>query len=347
MGVNENVKRVFEIIKHAPVLLCVVIFIFSLSSCFKEKPMKPKSNNNSDRQVVIPMTSTYKNIFFFNLQSGQVIKESDPATYDLMFENAVDKLSIWLNSSKLMQLRRTNTTDFSKVTYNDTLGYDGWILDRSTFSEDSNAIGKWWSEAGDGISSTQEVYLVSLGKDLEGNSLGYRKLKIESFAGNTYNIRFAFPDGSDEHTFSIAKDGATCYRYFSFADGGKLADIEPPKDNWDFVFTRYGYVFFDPYYLPYIVVGALSNPLHIEAYVDSTINFENVKLEDLHIEKFSSYRDVIGYNWKSYDFTEYKALPYRIYFIKTEDGRYYKMRFLDFYNENFERGYPTFEYEEM
>jgi hypothetical protein len=324
-----------------------LLFTLSISSCFKEKPLNPKGNGNSDKRVVIPMTSTYRDMFFFSLQSGQVMKQSNPETYDLMFENTGSKLSIWLNGSKLMMVKRSGKTEFEKVTYNDTLSLYGWLLDKPDFSEDSNAIGKWWSDNSGSITSNKEIYLINLGKDISGNTLGYRKMQIESFAANTFYIRFAFPNGSDEHTFAVQKDGNTCYRYFSFSNGGSIVDIEPPKENWDFVFTRYNYVFYDPYYLPYIVVGALSNPFNTQAYVDSTVNFENTLIGDLKQEKFSEKRDVIGYDWKQYDFTEYKVLPYKIYFIKTQDQRFYKLRFLDFYNEKFERGYPTFEYEEL
>jgi len=94
-------------------------------------------------------------------------------------------------------------------------------------------------------------------------------------------------------------------------------------------------------------VGALSNPQTVECYVDSTASFENTLLTDLKTDKFTSTRDVIGYDWKLYDFTEYKTLPYKIYFVRTKDQRFYKLRFLDFYSENYERGFPTFEFEEL
>ena len=292
------------------------------------------------------MTSTYRDMFFFSLQTGQVVKQVDPAVYDLMLDNSADGLNIWLNGSKLMMVRRMNTTDFSKVSFTDTLAADGWLLDKPSYQSDSNAIGNWWKTEG-GITSRNEVYLIKLGKDINGNPLGYRKIQVLDYAFNTYKIKFANPDGSDEHTSIIAKDNLHAYRYFSFNDGGKTVDVEPPKDTWDLVFTRYSFVFYDPYYLPYSVVGALSNPSNVECYVDSTASFETTQLTDLKTEKFSAARDVIGYDWKFYDFTEYRALPYKIYFIRTKDQRFYKLRFLDFYNENFERGFPTFEFEEL
>lgn len=332
--------------------LCITLVFFiliasSLSSCFKEKPLQPKKDGQHDKRIVIPMTPTYKNMYFFSLQSGTVIKESNPELYDLMFDNISGKFSIWLNGSKLMMIKRSGKTDFEKINYNDTLSTEGWLLDKPNYDIDSNAIGKWWSYNSGSIASNKEVYLINLGKDLLGNHLGYRKIQIESFAGNAFNIKYAFPDGSDEHTFSITQNNFTCYRYFSFQNGGQIIEIEPAKETWDIVFTRYSYIFYDPYYLPYLVVGGLSNPDRIESYVDSTVNYTDIKLTDLNNNYFLPNRDVIGYDWKKYDFTEYKTSPYRIYFIKTTDHQFYKLHFLDFYNEKFERGYPTFEYEEL
>ncbi|MCS6819519.1 MAG: HmuY family protein [Chitinophagales bacterium] len=326
-------------------ILCVLLCLHS--GCFKEKPYKPKTGAGNDQRVIIPMTPAYRDLFFFSLKKGQIVRQSNPEHFDLMFENTGQGKMIWLNTSKLMMVKRTGKTSFNDVTYKDTLNKDGWLIDKPDYSPDSNAIGVWWKGTEPNIESDKQVYLIQLGKDLNGNPLGYRKIQIEHYVANTYHVRFAFPDGTDEHLVSITKNGTTCYRYLSFNNGGRLIDVEPSKDEWDLVFLRYTYIFYDPYYLPYLVVGALTNPLYIQAYKDSTLQYEKITLNDVQQERFSSRRDVIGYDWKKYDFTEYKVNPLITYFIKTSDQRYYKLRFLDFYNEKFERGYPTFVYEEL
>lgn len=344
IAVHKNILS--RIVGLRATLLFVLPLLFAASSCFKEKPLKPQNNGGTDKRVVIPMTYTYENMYYFSFATGQVVQTVNPATYDLMFDNSATGLNIWLNGSKLMMVKRMAASSFEKVSYNDTLSADGWLLDKPNFDADSNAIGPWWENKGS-IESRNEVYLIRLGKDLLGNPLGYRKIQLQNFTANTYKVRFAYPDGSDEHTVLVSKDNTHCYRYLSFNNGGQLVDAEPPKDTWDVVFTRYSYVFYDPYYLPYIVVGALSNPQHVECYVDSTVAYESTNLADLKADKFSTARDAIGYEWKYYDFTEYRTLPTKIYFIRTKDQRNYKLRFLDFYNESYERGYPTFEYEEL
>jgi len=55
---------------------------------------------------------------------------------------------------------------------------------------------------------------------------------------------------------------------------------------------------------------------------------------------------VIGYEWKYYNFDAalYTIEPGLAYVIRDRDGFYYKLRFIDFYSEGGEKGYPKFEY---
>ena len=55
---------------------------------------------------------------------------------------------------------------------------------------------------------------------------------------------------------------------------------------------------------------------------------------------------MIGYDWKYYnlDAALYTIEPGLAYVIRDRDGFYYKLRFIDFYSEAGEKGYPKFEY---
>ena len=56
--------------------------------------------------------------------------------------------------------------------------------------------------------------------------------------------------------------------------------------------------------------------------------------------------DVIGYDWKYYDFDDgvYTIEPDHNYVIRDRDGFIYKLRYIDFYSDLGEKGYPTFEF---
>ena len=58
---------------------------------------------------------------------------------------------------------------------------------------------------------------------------------------------------------------------------------------------------------------------------------------------FLSYQDAIGYNWKEYNFESqnYTVNTDLNYIIKDVSNRYFKLHFIDFYNE-FRRSFPRF-----
>jgi hypothetical protein len=62
--------------------------------------------------------------------------------------------------------------------------------------------------------------------------------------------------------------------------------------------------------------------------------------------EFSSRADVIGYDWKYYNFDAgvYTVVPDMNYVIRDRDGFFYKLRFIDFNNDVGEKGYPKFEF---
>jgi len=64
---------------------------------------------------------------------------------------------------------------------------------------------------------------------------------------------------------------------------------------------------------------------------------------------FTNMQNKIGYDWKSYNFSSksYNVNPNITYIITDIDGRYFKLHFIDFYNDNREKGNPKFEIQEL
>jgi len=64
---------------------------------------------------------------------------------------------------------------------------------------------------------------------------------------------------------------------------------------------------------------------------------------------FSNEQNAIGYKWKIYDFDAqiYSVNSQMTYIIKSVSNRYFKLRFLDFYNNEGEKGFPSFEIQEL
>jgi hypothetical protein len=97
---------------------------------------------------------------------------------------------------------------------------------------------------------------------------------------------------------------------------------------------------------PYLVVGLLLNPNGVAAARDSIHDFMEMDADDIADLEFSTSADVIGYDWKYYNFDAgvYTIVPDMNYVIRDRDGYFYKLRFVDFYNDEGVKGYPTFEF---
>ena len=136
--------------------------------------------------------------------------------------------------------------------------------------------------------------------------------------------------------------------YFSILDNKEIKNFEPNKDDWDIQFTRYNHVYFDMNPVQsYIVNGVLLNPNKVQGFINTTMKYEDIKLIDTMSGKFLSKQDVIGFDWKYYNIDKalYSITPKNVYIIRSVKGLYYKLRFIDFYDENKQKGNPTFQYE--
>lgn len=325
------------------VLACILLL---MNGCFKEKPMARPSSTGAGQTNIIDMGPDYTNQFFYSLATNKVLSQNSRFAYDLMFDCDADKFHIWLNSGKFMVAVKTNKTDFNAVTMSDTTGGD-WKYELGAYSVDSSALGQWWSAAGAEPVSDGRVYIINQGTDLNGNNMGFVKMKVNNFYGSTYSITYSSLTSVDSGTVQIMKDATRNYKYVNLANGGQvLENIEPDKSTWDLCFTHYTVVFYVPYYLPYQVTGVLTNPARVHAYVDSTIDYSKVAINDFNVNKLSPSRDGVGFEWKIYTNNHYTAKPYYVYFIKADEDRFYKLHFLDF-NKDGVKGYPTFEYQQL
>ena len=114
--------------------------------------------------------------------------------------------------------------------------------------------------------------------------------------------------------------------------------------DWDLAFTQYTFIFYEPDYTPYLVTGVFSNTNGVTVAEDKTMNFADISIDDVPSFAFSSVRDVIGYDWKVYDFdiASFRIYTEINYIIKDAEGAYYKHHFIDFYDNNGLKGVPKF-----
>ncbi|MNK24849.1 hypothetical protein D3C87_431640 [compost metagenome] len=313
------------------VILCLVPV---LGSCFKKEiPVeRPESGAETSQVVIGP---DYANQIYYDLETNSIIRQNNREVWDLAFEAGDNGFHVLLNEAKIMAAAPSSETDIAAITSDAGLTYT-W--DYPTGSWDSIAMKDW--------QSLGTVYVIDLGLNLEGTSLGKKKLKIISVNATEYQIEFADLQSTSIRTATIPKSTTAGFTYFTMSGNGAVVDLEPDKEVWDLLFTNYCQVFDG--HTPYSVVGILSNRYGVKVQ-EVSIPFANLKHADILESNFQDRINVIGYDWKAYNFDTgvYAISSNRTFVVKTINGRYFKMRFIDFYDDNGVKGAPKFELQEL
>jgi hypothetical protein len=290
---------------------------------------------------------------YFDLGTDSFTGNVDRLDWDLAFDARDGEYYVWLNSANsqgsttLTVIAATGQTEMNSVT--GTQGLDNlWHWETSTGDTALNALGPWWTWQGNTMVSKNEVIAVGRGYAHDWSEyLGNGKFIIDSFDENSYWIRADELSGTNPVSLQLTRDPRYNFSYLSFDGRPHQVAVEPRKEDWDLVFTRYVYTYDDPPDFPYPVVGVLINPSNVEVAemsLPSGMPFDSVDIYDVTGLSFSNDWDVIGFEWKIFDNTGYVTDPSQVYIIKSYEGDYYKLRFLDYYNDLGERGFPKFEY---
>ncbi len=318
------------------------IIIICCYSCFEEDEMVTPHDPGDLTVDSVVMTNNYKYQVFYDLETDSSISTNLVTDWDLGFESSDSGWHVILNTSKMMMAGNTYNTHFNEVTGNEDIDM---LFDPSFTFADSTAISEWYSISDDVPESHLYTYIIDRGTDADGRSIGYKKIIFDVTSSDAYAIRFANTDGTEEVYDTVIKDSEKNFVCYSFDDG--IVNIEPNKDDWDLLFTKYSTMLDyngEPY--PYLLTGVLLNPNSVKANLVSDYSFDDISFEYIEDYQLSTQKDIIGYDWKTYDFTNerYSIEPNKNYIIEDNTGYYYKLRFIDFYNYQGAKGYPTFEF---
>lgn len=319
-------------------LMSILFTATLLSSCLKEElPIqKPQPGDVETAQVSMSADYTYQ--VFFDLNSGEEVSKNFKTDWDLGFECSDNGSHIILNSSKLMFAADTKDSD---PTLSDTSGNYSWKSDVASGNLDSSALINWQSG---------NLFIINRGYNSKGKHQGFYKLIVHSFDNESFEISFAELSEDKLQSVTINKNNALNFVQFSFEDGGKLVPIEPDKSTWDLCFTQYTESLFDgELYIPYLVTGVITNRNQtLCAFIDN-LPFDQINYEKALELDLSDKINVIGYGWKEYDFDLglYAIDSDKVYIVRNRSGIYYKLRFIDFYDNSGERGSPLFEYQRL
>lgn len=327
-------------------LILLLLFSFLFSSCLKDdEPVAPHQPGNSII-TSFDFGTNYRYQGFFDLATNTFVAQNLKSTWDLAFDTRQGKFNVVLNGAKFCKVANMGNVNFDSVT--DTTG-SKWTFDTNTGNLDSTGIGQWYSSiTTDTLISKNETYILDRGYDESNLQLGYKKFKIYGTPSGYY-LFFSSLGGTDAHWFYIPKNAsANLFAYVSLTGSGSVVSAEPPTNTYDIVFTQYIYVYRTVEYFnfPYLVTGVVLNRDNIVAAADSINPYESITLADTANLQFTNRLDIIGYDWKDYNFdlAKFSVKPYKNYIIRNRNGLYYKFRFLDFYKDGI-KGNVLFEYQ--
>ena len=319
--------------------LILLISIALFSACLpEEEPIdaKPRPGLNV---VQVEMGSDYATQVWYDLSAQQVVSTNSRFIYDMIYNPNDSIVPVTLNSARISGIASLKTTDFSTIVEQPN-NYT-YVVSNPDGNADSNAFAKVNYQDGG-------VYLVKLGVTEEGRQAGYRKIRITENP-NGYTMEHGAVNVTEPEILELPLLRAGEQQAIVFAEN-TLIDILPSAEEYDLVFTNYTHLFTEPFYASYSVTGVLVNPDIVqstELLVD--IPFDEITEAATQSVEWTYAYDELGYDWKAFSLetNSFTVDPDRHYIIKDRYGLDYKLRFIDFYNAQGEKGYPTFEVEPL
>lgn len=322
--------------------------MLTLTACFEDEiPVKPYPRG--DEQIAtVELTSKYINQVYFNFEKGMAMKSNLYDVWDLAFQCHGDDFYVLLNGAKFMEAANMGPVDFVTLTSQDNASFK---YDSTNLVFEEFAIGKWWSEADkDFALSKNDVYIVNRGRDVNNRRQGTYKVQFLGFEDGHYHVRFAELQSTTFKEIKVPRKQQYNFIMLSLAGDGEVLELEPEKDDWDIVYTKYiAFLPFEGGLLPYSVTGILINHTHVVAARDSTNDFKNITFAMVDDYSFTNQPDIIGHDWKWFDLASetYMARPEKIFLIRDAKGFYWKFHIIEYYNATGERGYPQMEFKKL
>ena len=321
-----------------------------LSGCFRpEAPLPLRTVDATQQRMEVSLgkwsdglgTVAFGQQVFVDLSTGQQTIRSRQA-WDLAFASGPGETAVFLNTANYAQAASLGAVSFGTNLGPVNPAAYAFRFDSASGGLDETVLGGWYDRVAGAAQG--QLWLIDLGLDTLLQARGYRQLVIDSLVEETFYFRYAQADGQEPRSVAVTKVPGEPLVYVSL-ETGTVVDIAPPAHQWDLVFTYYAYRYPDGF--PYWLTGALNNPYRVRAREIPYEVARTFTLADTAQWPWSPARDEIGFDWKAYLFgppAGYVTDTTRYYLLRDTDGLVYRLRFLDFYNEAGERGFPLMEY---
>ena len=326
-------------------ILLMLVAILGMSSCEKDEVLYPRPNVPVGIQTqTFAMGENYENQLWFDFET-QKTYTNQYGNWDIGV-SCQDEPSIIICGGKnsyfsVCEIQGVSFNDVSPLHLNNAV----WRFDHPNGNIDSSAFGNCFVKSIDGYNGKNSIFILDRGTDTLKN---YRYIKIQLLGvkGGAYQFKWGYLSIPNlAYLTQIETKPDFNYVYYSFGKKDTVANEPVKSSNWDLVFTTYKETIDDangvPY--PYIIRGALTNHKNIEVcQIDNGISYNSCDKSFAEKQAFNVNANEIGYDWKEYNqqSSKYTILPTRFYIIKTSTNQYFKMKFVDFYDDQGRKGYP-------
>lgn len=327
----------------------IIWLVFLLTGCYKDdyEVVFDKVQSEVELENSINMGTEYQNQIFYDLEDKERYT-SALIDWDIAFSASAAVPHIRINTGNGWSAHICSTSDMFGYPPISGIYPDQWLVDDPDGDPSRLALGDFLD-----LNSVYDKVVI-LRKDNFNGKFSYYLLKVSHIEPNKYQFEFSEKDASFITEYTANIPSALPHNYYYAKINGRQIDtlnqkIEATKEmGWDFYFTRYSR-YFDDIGINYIVTGVLLNPQTTRAYLDSVSKFEDISMDDVDHSRLVKTMDVIGYNWKSIDnsYSDYTVKSNYNYIISTQEGNFYKLRFVGFYNQNHEKGNPSFEFQKL
>lgn len=330
----------------------LIIVLMCLASCEKDEPLYIAPEVPVGTQsATFAMGENYENQLWFEFATQKTA--SNPfGLWDIGFSLS-EQNSIVLNCGKHSGFSATyiENADFKDIRQIDINRYT-WTFDNPNGHPDSLSFSGCWESYQMGKAKPKSrIYIINRGADSLGNKK-FIKLRMLGREGSSYHFQWGLlTDTVPQNDVFINVKNEYNYAYYNFSSEKEVYNEPFNRDNWDMVITTYKQTVTEETLgttMPYILRGVLTNPNKVKVLeLNNVIDFNLIDLNYAKSLVLSNYLNEIGYDWKTWSLTanKYTVNQKKIFIILDAKGNYFKMRFVDFYNDKGEKGFPKIAWE--
>ncbi len=327
-------------------LIGTICSSFLFSSCFEEDERISPQIPGEEIQVSLE-SSIYENQIYFDLGSEAVKAIHPNDSWVLAFGSEKEDWQVKINSGAYYAVHATGKFDFDEVI--PVTAADKYHFDATSGNPDSCSFAHWLNRDKSPWEPTGEIFLIGKFDGIKYSPMW--RIRIDSVNDSSFQVSFGKMNGEIKSAV-VRKDPKRSLVHVNPDPEFEQVEIEPPKTDWDILFSQYGTILFtdegEP--TPYFVRGTLQNPYKHRIALDTLVSFDSLNFFKAIDHFYSAKLDAIGHDWKEpvINFENNTAI-YQVrkdstWIINDNEGYYFKFRFVSYYNKTGEKGYPGFEY---